>query len=61
MPRRLKRKARSFDLYVQDMMLRVTAPEELYEEARVAAMSFSECATVPKTPPCILIILSALA
>jgi len=41
-PRRLKRKARSFDLYVQDMMLRVTAPEELYEEARVAAMSFSE-------------------
>src|SRR2546423_522337 len=42
LPRGSRRKARSFDLYVQDMMLRVTAPEELYEEARVAAMSFSE-------------------
>jgi len=37
-----KKKARSFDLYVQDMVLRVAAPEELYEEARVVAMNFSE-------------------
>ena len=35
----LKKKAQSFELQVQDMLLRITAPEELSEECRAAALS----------------------
>lgn len=38
----LKRKPRTFDLRIEDMVLRVTAPEEYYEESRAAALSFWE-------------------
>jgi hypothetical protein len=38
----LKKKPRSFDLRVDDSLLRVTAPEEYYEESRAAALSFAE-------------------
>jgi uncharacterized protein len=38
----LKRKPRAFDLRIEDMVLRVTAPEEYYEESRAAALSFWE-------------------
>ena len=37
-----KRRARSFNLLVQEMTLRVTGPEELYEEARAAGMAVWE-------------------
>jgi ApbE superfamily uncharacterized protein (UPF0280 family) len=40
--RLLKRRAHHFDVPVQDMVLRVTGPEELYEEARAAGMQFWE-------------------
>jgi ApbE superfamily uncharacterized protein (UPF0280 family) len=39
---RLKRKARRFDVPVQDLVLRISASEELYEEARAAGMHFWE-------------------
>jgi uncharacterized protein len=39
---RIKRKSQSFDVPVQDMVLRITAPPDFYEEARAAAMSFWE-------------------
>jgi uncharacterized protein len=37
-----KRRPGSFDLLVQEMTLRVTGPEELYEEARAAGMAVWE-------------------
>lgn len=39
---RLRRKARHFDVPVQDLVLRISASEELYEEARAAGMHFWE-------------------
>lgn len=39
---RLKRKAESFDVRIQDMVLRITAPPDYYEEARASAMGFWE-------------------
>jgi ApbE superfamily uncharacterized protein (UPF0280 family) len=39
---RLRRKARPFDVPVQDLMLRIWASGELYEEARAAGMHFWE-------------------
>ena len=42
MPLRLRRRARHFDVPVQDMLLRVTGPDELYEEARAVGMQFWE-------------------
>jgi ApbE superfamily uncharacterized protein (UPF0280 family) len=38
----LKRKPQSFSLQIQDFVLRVTAPEEFYEESRAAALSMWE-------------------
>jgi uncharacterized protein len=38
----LKRRTRHFDVPVQDMLLRISGPEELYEEARAAGMQFWE-------------------
>jgi ApbE superfamily uncharacterized protein (UPF0280 family) len=38
----LKRKPQSFILQIQDFVLRVSAPEELYEESRAAALSMWE-------------------
>jgi ApbE superfamily uncharacterized protein (UPF0280 family) len=38
----LKRKPQSFTLQIQDFVLRVNAPEELYEESRAAALSMWE-------------------
>jgi uncharacterized protein len=38
----LKRRARSFDIQVQDMVLHITAGTELNEESRAAALSFWE-------------------
>jgi uncharacterized protein len=38
----LKKKAQSFNVQVQDMLLRVTAPEEYFEECRAAALSMWE-------------------
>ena len=40
--RLLKRKPQSFDLHVQDMVLRVKASPDLFEESRAAALSFWE-------------------
>ena len=40
--RLLKRKARSFEIQVQDMVLHVTAAADLNEESRAAALSFWE-------------------
>ena len=40
--RLLRRKARSFDIQVQDMVLHITAGTELNEESRAAALSFWE-------------------
>jgi hypothetical protein len=40
--RLLKRKARSFDIQVQDMVLHITAASDLNEESRAAALSFWE-------------------
>jgi ApbE superfamily uncharacterized protein (UPF0280 family) len=42
MPLRLWHKARHFDVPVEHMVLRITGPEELYEEARAAGMHFWE-------------------
>jgi ApbE superfamily uncharacterized protein (UPF0280 family) len=41
-PLRMKRKPQTFDVPVQDMVLRITAPPDYYEEARAAAMGFWE-------------------
>jgi ApbE superfamily uncharacterized protein (UPF0280 family) len=38
----LRSKKRHFDVPVQDMTLRITGPEELYDEARAAGMQFWE-------------------
>jgi ApbE superfamily uncharacterized protein (UPF0280 family) len=38
----LRRKSAGFDLRIEDMVLRVAAPEERYEESRAAALSFWE-------------------
>jgi uncharacterized protein len=38
----LKRRTRHFEVPVQDMLLRISGPEELYEEARAAGMQFWE-------------------
>ena len=40
--RGLKRKPRTFEIQVQDLVMRVTAGEEYYEEARASALSFWE-------------------
>jgi ApbE superfamily uncharacterized protein (UPF0280 family) len=40
--RLLRRKPRTFDIQVQDLLLHVTAPEDVEEEARAAALSFWE-------------------
>ena len=42
MPLRWKTRYRPFDVPVQDLMLRVTGPEDLYEEARAVGMQFWE-------------------
>jgi ApbE superfamily uncharacterized protein (UPF0280 family) len=42
MPLRLRKKARRFDVPVQDLTLRISAAEEMYEEARAAGMHFWE-------------------
>src|SRR5438132_10606722 len=41
-PLRARRKTRFFEVLVQDMVLRVAGPEELYEQARASGMSFWE-------------------
>lgn len=38
----LRRRARSFDIQVQDLTLHITAPEDLAEESRAAALGFWE-------------------
>ena len=38
----LRRRARSFDIQVQDMVLHISAPEDYAEESRAAALSFWE-------------------
>jgi uncharacterized protein len=38
----LRRRAKSFDIQVQDMTLHITAPEDYAEESRAAALSFWE-------------------
>ena len=40
--RLLRRKAKSFDIQVQDMVLHITAPDDFAEESRAAALSFWE-------------------
>src|SRR6266498_1668375 len=40
--RLLKRRTHHFEVPVQDMVLRISGPEELYEEARAAGMQFWE-------------------
>ena len=40
--RLLKRRAKSFDIQVQDMTLHISAPEDYAEESRAAALSFWE-------------------
>jgi ApbE superfamily uncharacterized protein (UPF0280 family) len=42
MPLLSKRRSRAFDVPVHDMTLRITGPEELYEEARAVGMQFWE-------------------
>ena len=42
MPLRTRKKGRFFEVPVQDMILRVAGPEELYGEARAAGMQFWE-------------------
>jgi len=42
MPLKAKHARAHFDVEIQDMMLRVVAPEDLYEEARAAGMHFWE-------------------
>ena len=38
----LKKKPHSFNLQIQEFVLRVSAPEEYYEESRAAALSMWE-------------------
>jgi ApbE superfamily uncharacterized protein (UPF0280 family) len=38
----LRRRAKSFEIQVQDMVLHITAPEDFAEESRAAALSFWE-------------------
>ena len=38
----LRRRPKSFDIQVQDMTLHITAPDDLAEESRAAALSFWE-------------------
>jgi len=38
----LRRRAKSFDIQVQDLVLHITAPEDYAEESRAAALSFWE-------------------
>ena len=38
----LRRRAKSFDIQVQDLVLRIAAPEDYAEESRAAALSFWE-------------------
>jgi ApbE superfamily uncharacterized protein (UPF0280 family) len=40
--RLLRRKPKSFDIQVQDLVIRITAPEDYAEESRAAALSFWE-------------------
>src|SRR2546428_9669313 len=40
--RLLRRRPKVFDIQVQDMVLRITAPDDLAEESRAAALSFWE-------------------
>jgi uncharacterized protein len=40
--RLLKRRAKSFDIQVQDMVLHISAPDDYAEESRAAALSFWE-------------------
>lgn len=40
--RLLRRRAQTFDIQVQDLVLRITAPEDVAEESRAAALSFWE-------------------
>ena len=40
--RLLRRRAKSFDIQVQDLVLHITAPDDLEEESRAAALSFWE-------------------
>jgi ApbE superfamily uncharacterized protein (UPF0280 family) len=40
--RLLRRRAKSFDIQVQDLVLHITAPEDFAEESRAAALSFWE-------------------
>ncbi len=40
--RLLRRRAKSFEIQVQDLVLRITAPEDFAEESRAAALSFWE-------------------
>lgn len=40
--RLLRKRARSFDIQVQDMTIRITAPDDVAEESRAAALSFWE-------------------
>ena len=40
--RLLRRKARTFDIQVQDLILHITAPDDFEEESRAAALSFWE-------------------
>lgn len=42
MVRLLKRRPRSFDIQVQDMVLRINAPTDFHEESRAAALGFWE-------------------
>lgn len=42
MPLRMRRRPQTFDVPVHDMVLRITAPPDYFEEARAAAMGFWE-------------------
>src|SRR5205823_5347466 len=41
-PLRVRRKSRFFEVLIQDIVLRVAGPEELYEQARASGMQFWE-------------------
>ena len=38
----LRRRAKSFEIQVQDLVLHISAPEDFAEESRAAALSFWE-------------------
>ena len=40
--RLLRKRPNSFDIQVQDLVLRITAPDDVAEESRAAALSFWE-------------------